>query len=49
VSSDSATTTVNTLTKFDDPLFNFDLAFDLVVGFEDLAVLSLTAFDRLFC
>jgi hypothetical protein len=38
----------NTLARFDDPVFNFDLDFDLVITSDEIAVLSTTAFDRLF-
>ncbi len=38
----------NALTRFTDPVFNFDLDFDLVVSPEEIVVLSTTAFDRLF-
>jgi hypothetical protein len=38
----------DTLARFDDPVFNFDLAFDLVIATDEIAVLSTTAFDRLF-
>jgi hypothetical protein len=38
----------NTLSRFDDPVFNFDLDFDLVIAPDEIAALSTTAFDRLF-
>lgn len=37
-----------TLSRFDDPLFNFDFDFDLIVAPDEIAILSTTAFDRLF-
>jgi hypothetical protein len=38
----------NTLAHFDDPLFNFDLGFDLVIAPDEIVVLNTTAFDRVF-
>jgi hypothetical protein len=38
----------DTLTRFTDPVFNFDLDFDLVIAPDEIAALSTTAFDRLF-
>jgi hypothetical protein len=38
----------NTLAHFDDPLFNFDLGFDLVIAEDEVVVLNTTAFDRVF-
>jgi hypothetical protein len=38
----------DTLARFSDPVFNFDLDFDLVIAPDEIAVLSTTAFDRLF-
>jgi hypothetical protein len=38
----------DTLTRFDDPIFNFDFAFDVVVAPDELAILRLTAFERVF-
>lgn len=38
----------NTLSRFDDPLFNFDLAFDLVVAPDEIAILKVGAFNTVF-
>jgi len=38
----------DTLSRFTDPVFNFDLDFDLVIAPDEIAALSTTAFDRLF-
>jgi hypothetical protein len=38
----------DTLSRVDDPLFNFDMTFDLVVAPDEIVVLSTTAFNRVF-
>src|SRR4051794_17004032 len=36
------------LARLDDPLFIFDLQFDLIVAPDEVAILNLTGFDRVF-
>jgi Domain of unknown function (DUF4868) len=38
----------NTLSKFDDPIFNFDFDFDVIVAPDEIAILRMTAFERVF-
>jgi hypothetical protein len=38
----------NTLSRFDDPLFNFDFKFDLIVAPNEIAIFSVTAFNSVF-
>lgn len=37
-----------TLTRFDDPFFNFDVDFDLVVAPDEMAILNVNAFNSVF-
>jgi hypothetical protein len=38
----------NTLSRFDDPLFNFDFNFDLIIAPNEIAIFSVTAFNSVF-
>lgn len=38
----------NTLARFDDPLFNFDFNFDLIIAPNEIAIFSVTAFNSVF-
>ncbi len=38
----------NTLARFDDPLFNFDFNFDLIIAPNEIAILNVTAFNSVF-
>jgi hypothetical protein len=38
----------NTLKRFDQPLFNFDFEFDVVVAPDEIAVMKVTGFERVF-
>lgn len=38
----------DTLTRFDDPLFNFDFDFNLIVAPNEIAIFSVTAFNSVF-
>ena len=37
-----------TLTRFDDPFFNFDFNFDLVIAPDEIAILAVSAFNSVF-
>jgi hypothetical protein len=38
----------NTLRRFEDPVFNWDFGFDVIVAPDEIAVLRVTAFERVF-
>jgi hypothetical protein len=38
----------NTLTRFEDPVFNWDFGFDVIMAPDEIAVLRITAFERVF-
>ncbi|HEV2973999.1 MAG TPA: hypothetical protein VGX69_03260 [Solirubrobacteraceae bacterium] len=38
----------DTLARFDDPLFNFDFNFDLIIAPNEIAIFSVTAFNSVF-
>lgn len=38
----------NTLKRFEQPLFNFDFEFDVVIAPDEIAVLKVTGFERVF-
>ncbi len=38
----------NTLTRFDDPLFNFDFDFDLIITPSEIAIFNVAAFNSVF-
>jgi hypothetical protein len=38
----------NTLSRFDDPLFNFDFKFDLIIAPSEIAIFSVSAFNSVF-
>ena len=38
----------NTLTRFTKPLFNFDFRFDVIIAPDEIAILSVTAFNSVF-
>jgi hypothetical protein len=38
----------DTLARFEDPLFNFDFNFDLIIAPNEIAIFSVTAFNSVF-
>jgi hypothetical protein len=38
----------DTLARFDDPLFNFDFNFDLIIAPDEIAIFNVTAFNSVF-